>query len=71
MSRSLWLLALVVFAALSIVGVVAVTHPVRVEAPTNTAPIEPTAVARVSTDAGSLDSLLDAIQVEHLLKRGR
>ncbi len=71
MSRSLWLLALLGFAILAIVGVVAVTQPVRVEAPTGGSSTEPTAVAPVNADAGSLDSLLDAIQVEHAMQRGR
>ena len=70
MNRSLGLLALLVLAILSIVGVVAVTRPVRVEGNGHTTP-QPTATAPVSEDAGSLDSLLDGVRIEHQLKHGR
>lgn len=71
MSRSIGLIALLVLAALAVVSAVDVTRPVRVEpAPAASAP-ESVAVAPSAVDAGSLDSLLDTVQAEHLLKHGR
>ena len=70
MNRTVWLAALLLLAILAIVGVVGVTGPVRVESVTNTQ--EPTATAApIDNDAGSLDSLLDGLHVEHLMKHGR
>jgi hypothetical protein len=61
-------IVLVFLAALAIVAVVGVQRPIRVEpAP----PSETITKAPESTDAGSLDSLLDAIQIDHLLRHGR
>ena len=71
MSRTVWLLALLVFAIFSLVAVVGVTRPVRVEPPREARSSESTAAAPSSMDGGTLDSLLDAIQVEHLMKHGR
>jgi hypothetical protein len=68
--RSIGLVLLLGLAILSLVAVVAVTRPVRVELPREPDSSDTTA-ARLSKDGGSLDSLLDAIQVDHLLKRGR
>ncbi len=71
MSRSLWLGVLLVIAILSIVAVVGLTRPVRVEpSPPGSAP-EPTAAAPAPGDAGTLDSLLDGIRLEHAIKHGR
>jgi hypothetical protein len=67
--RSVGLVALLVLAILSIVGVVAITRPVRIEENGHSKPIESAATA--SADAGSLDSLFDAIHVEHEMKHGR
>jgi hypothetical protein len=59
-----------VLAILSIVAAVAITRPVRVE--TNGHPNgEATATAPATADAGSLDSLLDGVRIEHQLKHGR
>ena len=71
MNRSLGLAALLVLAIISIVGAVGVTRPVRVETATHSNAPEPTATAPVASDAGSLDSLLDAVHVEHLMNHGR
>ena len=68
MRPEIGLVALLVVAVLAIVAVVGLTRPIRVEP--GSAPA-PTAAAPAPPDAGSLDSLLDAIQVEHLMKRGR
>jgi len=69
-NRTLGLAALILLAILAIVGVVGVTRPVRVESSTQTQ--EPTATAPpIERDAGSLDSLLDALHVEHFMKHGR
>ena len=70
MNRTVGLGALLLLAILAIVGVVGVTRPVRVESAPKTQ--EPTATAPPSeNDAGSLDSLLDGLQVDHLMKHGR
>ena len=70
MNRTLGLSALLLLAILAIVGVVGVTRPVRVETATHSP--EPTAAAPpIDNDAGSLDSLLDGLHVEHLMKHGR
>ena len=71
MSRSLGLVALLGLAVLALIVVIGVTHPIRVEPlPPGSAP-EPTATATAPDDAGSLDSLLDGIHVEHDIKHGR
>jgi hypothetical protein len=69
-SRSAGLIALLLFAILSIVGVVAVTRPVLV-ASVDKIPPNVTAAAPAAADAGTLDSLLDAVHVEHVIKHGR
>jgi hypothetical protein len=69
MNQSIGLLALLMLAILSIVGVVAITRPVRIEENNHLKPIESAATA--SSDAGSLDSLFDAIHVDHQMKHGR
>ena len=71
MSRSLGLAALVLLAFASIVGAVGLTRPVRVETAMHSNAPEPTATAPVDSDAGSLDSLLDAVHVEHQINLGR
>ena len=73
MSRSVWLFALLLVAVLSLVAVVAVTRPVRVEPirERNSPDSTVAAPAPVPRDAGTLDSLLDAIHLEHLMKHGR
>jgi hypothetical protein len=69
--RSLGLLALVAMAILALVAVIGVTRPVRVQpSPPGSAP-EPTAAPQATSDAGSLDSVLDGIHVEHAIKHGR
>lgn len=70
MSRSIWLLALLSLAILSIVAALGVTRPIRVALPSETRS-ESTAPAVASTDAGVLDSLLDAVHLEHSIKHGR
>lgn len=72
MTRTLGLAALLLLAIASIVGAVGVTQPVRVETASQTTPSQPTAIApSIGSDAGSLDSLLDAVLVEHLMNHGR
>lgn len=71
MNRSFGLLALLALAILSLVGVVAVTRPVRVESNEHPTAVQPTATARVTTDAGSLDSLLDGVRIDHQIRHGR
>ena len=71
MSRSLGLFALVAFAALALIAVIGVTRPIRVEPPPPGSAPEPTATAAAPNDAGSLDTVIDAIHVEHSLKHGR
>jgi hypothetical protein len=70
-NRSFGLLALLALAILSIVGVVGVTRPVRIENNGRSTTAQPTATARVTTDAGSLDSLLDGVRLDHQMKHGR
>jgi hypothetical protein len=69
-NRSLGPFALLLLAILSIVAVVAVTRPVRVETNGHSKG-EATAVAPAESDAGALDSLLDGVRIEHQLKHGR
>ena len=69
MNRSVGLVALLLLAILAIVSVVAITRPVRVQENGLSKPIESAATA--PADAGSLDSLLDSIHVEHQMKHGR
>ena len=71
MSRSLGLFALVALAALALIVVIGVTRPIRVEPPPAGLAPQPTTTAAASTDAGSLDTVLDAIHVEHSIKHGR
>ena len=70
MNRSLGLFALLALAILSILGAVAVTRPVRIEE-NGHARAEPTAGSPFDRDAGSLDSLLDGVRIEHQLNHGR
>ena len=70
MNRTVGLAALLLLAILAIVGVVGVTRPVRVEKATKTQ--EPSSTAPpIENDAGSLDSLLDGLHVDHGMKHGR
>jgi hypothetical protein len=69
-NRTLGLAALLLLAILAIVGVVGVTRPVRVETATQTPQATATA-SPIENDAGSLDSMLDGLHVEHLMKHGR
>jgi hypothetical protein len=66
--RSVGLVALLLLSALALVAMVGITRPVRVEA--GSAP-EPAVTAVPPVDAGSLDSILDAVHVEHVIKYGR
>jgi len=69
--RSFGLLALLALAILSVITALAMNHPARIEpAPAGSVP-ETAAAAPVATDAGSLDSILDAVPVEHGIKLGR
>ena len=68
MNRVPGLIALLALAILAIVVVIGVTQPIRVE-PSSATPA--TITASQSADAGSLDSILDAIHVEHAVKHGR
>ena len=69
--RSLGLIALLALAILAVITALAMNHPARVEpAPAGSVP-EPVAAAPVATDAGSLDSILNAVPVEHAIKHGR
>ena len=69
MNRSAGLIALLLLSGLALVAVLGVTSPIRVEAGGAS---EPAAAAIPAlTDAGSLDSLLDAVHLEHAIKRGR
>ena len=70
MKRSSGLFALLALAILAIVVVVGVTQPVRVVSPPPGSPTE-TAAAPTIGDAGSLDSLIDAVHVEHGMNHGR
>ena len=70
MNRSLGLFALLALAILSIVTVVAITRPVHVET-NGHSKSEPTATAPATGDAGSLDSLLDGVRIEHQIQHGR
>ena len=71
MIRSLGLVALVLLAIAAIVGAVGLTSPVQVEPATHSNAPEPTALAPVSSDAGSLDSLLDTVHLGHQMQHGR
>jgi len=69
--RSFGLLALLALAILSVITALAMNHPARIEpAPAGSVP-ETAAVVPPPTDAGSLDSILDAVHVEHGIKHGR
>jgi hypothetical protein len=70
-NRAPGLLALLALAILSIVAVVGVTRPVRIERNGHSTAAQPTTTARVATDAGSLDSLLDGVRLDHQMKLGR
>ena len=70
MNRSLGLFALLLLAILSIVAVVAITRPVHVETNGHSKD-EATATAPAESDAGSLDSLVDGVRIEHQMKHGR
>ena len=71
MSRSAGLIALLTLAILAIAAVTGLTGRVRVEpAPTGAGP-QTSGADPAPTDAGSLDSVLDAIHIEHFLKHGR
>jgi hypothetical protein len=68
--RASGLFALLALAILAIVLVVGVTRPVPVlPAPPGSA--TETAAAPTPGDAGSLDSLIDAVHVEHGMNHGR
>jgi hypothetical protein len=68
-NRSVGLVALLVLAILAIVGAIAITQPIRVEENGHSKPGE--TAATTPGDGGPLDSMLDAIQVDHQLKHGR
>jgi hypothetical protein len=68
--RTSGLYALLVLAILAIVAVVGVTRPVRVVTSPPGSTTE-TAAAPTARDAGSLDSLLDAVHIEHGMNHGR
>lgn len=70
MSRASGLFALLAMAILAIVLVVGVTRPVRVLPPPPGSTTE-TAAAPTPGDGGSLDSLIDAVHVEHGMNHGR
>jgi hypothetical protein len=70
MKRASGLFALLALAILSIVAVVGVNRPVRVFPPSPAATIE-TAAPPVPGDAGPIDSLIDAVHVEHGINHGR
>ena len=70
MKRASGLFALLALAIFAIVAVVGVTRPVRVISPPPGSTIE-TAATATPGDAGTLDSLLDAIHVEHGMNHGR
>ena len=69
MNRSAGLVALVVLSIAALIAVAGVTPPVGV-AP-GPAILEPVAATRPPGDAGSLDAILDAVHVEHVIKLGR
>jgi hypothetical protein len=66
--RSFGLIALLGSAILAIIAVVGLTHPIQVEPGSAN---EATSAAPAPRDAGSLDSLLDAVRIEHGFKHGR
>ena len=68
MNRTAGLIALVALAAFLVVAVVGLNRPVPIE-PASPAESMPAAPRRI--DAGSLDTFLDAIHLDHLLKHGR
>ena len=69
--RSLGLIVLLAVAVLAVVTAWGMNHRVRVEpAPAGSVP-ETAAVVPPPADAGSLDSILNAVEVEHLIKHGR
>jgi hypothetical protein len=67
--RDVGLVALLSIAVLTMLVVVGLNRPVRVEPGPRT---ESTATVPTPTDGGgSLDSMLDAIQLEHWMQQGR
>jgi hypothetical protein len=67
--RSAGLVVLLLLSVVALVAVIGVTRPIPIEpgaTPEHTAAAPP-----APTDAGSLDSLLDAIHLEHGIKSGR
>jgi hypothetical protein len=68
--RASGLFALLALAILAIVAVVGVTRPVGVISAPPGSTTE-SAAAPTPGDAGTLDSLLDAIHVEHGMQHGR
>jgi hypothetical protein len=68
--RASGLFVLLALAILAVVAVVGVTRPVRVVAPPTGSTIE-AAATPTPGDAGTLDSLIDAVHVEHGMKHGR
>jgi hypothetical protein len=71
LSRSIGLFALLAIAVLTLIAVIGVTRPVRVGPPPPGSAPEPLPVAGARVDAGSLDSFVDGIHVEHFMKHGR
>jgi hypothetical protein len=69
--RASGLFALLALAILAVVAVVGVTRPVRVLSPPPGGSTTAAAAAPTPGDAGTLDSLLDAIHVEHGMQHGR
>ena len=69
MKRSAGLVVLLLLSVVALVAVIGVTRPIRIEPG---ATPQPTAAApSAPTDAGSLDSLFDAVRLEHGIKSGR
>ena len=68
MSRTAGMVALLGVAVLLLVVVVGLHRPVRVEL---AGPAESMSAAPKPVDGGTIDGLLDAIQLDHLLKHGR
>ena len=68
MNRQAGLVVLAILAILCTIVVVGLQRQPHIEpAP----PESPTQTAAAAPDAGSLDSMLDAVHVEHLIKHGR
>jgi len=69
-TRSVGVAALLGLAIVSIVAALSLRRPVQVEEAGHSSAIELTTIP-VSPDAGSLDTMIDAIHIEHGLNHGR